>query len=148
MQHLDVHAHYHSHIISVDSRLFQNSLMGVQPLCAWCDLYTAANNWRAESQSGLTHEKYIPTYQFENTQKLLMIHHTSPFTIWNSSNFPSSICGLVHSGSRPFNYGTLKFTVSITCFLFIHFRRRSSRLSQLPWDLSCRLSISVYLCNK
>ena len=22
---------------------------------------------RAESQSGLTHEKYIPTYQFENT---------------------------------------------------------------------------------
>ena len=77
-------------------------------------IITAANNWRAESQSGLTHEKFIPTYQFENT--LVCV------TLDGIYNFPSSICGLVHSGSRPFNYGT-KFTA---CFLFIHFRRRSS----------------------
>ena len=112
--------------------------MGVQPLRTWCDLYTIANNWRAESQSRLTHEKYIPTYQFENTLCVSEAADDSCYFtphplwyiyFWNFSNFPSSICGLAHYGSRPFNYGTHKFTVSITCFLFIHFRMRSSTVT-------------------
>ena len=63
----------------------------------------------------VTHEKCILTYQFRNTVSeaaddlFLKISHLSLHGMVHdflgiSGNFPSSICGLVQSGSQSFNY--------------------------------------------
>ena len=70
---------------------------------------------RAESQSGLTHEKYIPTYRIV-FQKLLMIYVVGDFIshlslygmyfldFWAFQAISHlHYVGLDHSGSRPFN---------------------------------------------
>ena len=129
------------------------SSYGVQPLRTWCDLYTAANDWRAESQSGLTHEKYIPTYQFENTLCISELscwwfmflknsHHPLRYIV-ELLEFP-----IFNLWVSPLQFLTLQlwYAISITCFLFIYFRRRSSTVT-LRLVLSTH-SISVHLCNK
>ena len=137
MQHLDVHAHYHSHIYRYVS------IPGSFKILLWgCNHYVHGVIYKLQQiieglRAAVTHEEYIPTYQFENTMcvseaaddSCYFTPHPLYFTFGIPAIFPASICGLVHSGSRPFNYGSHKFTVSITCFLFIHFRRRSNTVT-------------------
>ena len=75
--------------------------------------YLYCHNWRAQRQSGLTHEKYISTYQTGTT--LIMCFRSC----WCFCTFPFTVCYLIfldfQAISHPqfMGYSTLALTVAL-----------------------------------